>query len=468
MITDTSYNPGNKKTQSNFQVLSKKPLDSRMITSHRSNFTSYTYKYDGMLSYDLTSQGLYVYKYNDGTWLDICLGGLQQAESQDFEVINPSYELIQSHITQFNLLSGDIYDLSENIHDLSKNIYDLSNSIYTTITLFSTEWDTYVDISNDIIDISHRSLRLDTSINALDISLTDFFDTNPPAYVQTIYDVTRDDNRMDHIRPDAYTKIPHRLGTIPSGTNIADLLNYNGTTLLSKIFYGEEYPIIINPTVRIKNATEDNILYYVSNEDPNDTLRIIAELNKGSIGIESESGIEIQKSSIIDIDFSGIYAKIITYKDDDTTNYYDMSLDPISNNIYSNLAFYYDIPKNELTEVKRIALDMKIPPPTNLLTDLRTTYQYLHTQGSYGLFENHPDKEWIILNMFSNANIDVTSIQSSEIINKIVNQDISFNLTTTVELVERTPFLYKGAIIDDIRRAEARIDLEETLEFLVN
>ena len=36
-----------------------------------------------------------------------------------------------------------------------------------------------------------------------------------------------------------------------------------------------------------------------------------------------------------------------------------MSLDPISNNIYSNLAFYYDIPKNELTEVKRIALDIK-------------------------------------------------------------------------------------------------------------
>ena len=94
--------------------------------------------------------------------------------------------------------------------------------------------------------------------------------------------------------------------------------------------------------------------------------------------------------------------------------------------------------------------------------------QYLHTQGSYDLFENHPDKEWIILNMFSNANIDVTSIQSSEIINKIVNQDISFNLTTTVEHQERTPFLYKGAIIDDIRRAEAKIDLEETLDFLVN
>ena len=270
-----TYIAGNYKTSSNFNVQVKRPLDNRMV----SDTPPSDYSYNGMLYYDTSERKLFVNA--SGSWQDICSGGLQYDDFLRVIEIENLYINITSSLERLLLLNTNVETLDNSFTDLSNVMYSLFNFASETSALIDVSKGIYeTDISNKIIEMSNLSLEIDDKIVEFENSMNDFF-TEFSLPQETIIDTEK------LKRPDYYTKTKYRVGTIPSGTDISYLTTFTAKELLSKIFYGEEYPIIIKPTLHVQNATAENLFYYEPNENINDIIRVIAVLGEGSIELKS-------------------------------------------------------------------------------------------------------------------------------------------------------------------------------------
>ena len=462
---------GNYKTSSNFEVLSEKPLDSRMITDNYSDLDAIDNSYIGMIC-SVTNPnhsrfGLYILQ--DSGWTSIGVRDDASANIISINISDISNNIFQIE-SEIPMWSEKVDDLSSIVFDLSDNVFDdVSSHYYSNIATIDLSKvivsNNYTKLNNYYQSVSNDDLNFESRLNSIDLSLTDALDNiklNTSDFWEDRFDsssvgnedIYRNAPSVDTGAPNSvgsvYVKTRHRVGTFAAGTEIGAIQSNNISSVISKIFYGEVLPYIVSPTYTIPNLnSQTGIIQYIRASQPDvdegraadggrattnttvvdsgeESLLFTLIINEGSLRMDTYNGFTILHTNIIDFNSVHTYALITEAATNSGAPDNPKLMDLTSNNNFS-----FSIPVANLNKIHTIDISLAL----NV-----TIFQDASTSWGNGLYNSDIDLYNSDIEYIAKA-VDFNKYDDNTYVKKIPTIKLIFE--------ENIPFLYNNSYYDE-------------------